>query len=443
MSRTPTDADPDVSANGVSAKNVNDSDSIKKQRMLYLALATFALLILGLIYAWSIFASPIAREFPAYAGMLGQVFQVSMFAFCLSALFGAQLIKRSSPQLAIRVAALFVAAGFLLTAFAVDLGAWSLIAFYGILAASGCGIAYNAIITLVNAWFPDRIGFSSGVQMMGMGLASLVFGSLANVLFSIISWQAVFALIAGIAIIVLMALSFIVPSAPEGIEQLLSGAKDISRQPAVSTTRAQNILKTKVFWLYCVWAIIVIACGLTLIGSAKQGAEAIEPSFAYGALFVGTVSAVNGMGRLINGAIFDRFGLVAVMVMGALIAMIAASCLAIAFLALNLPLFLIGGLLVVFPYSGVPVMASAFARQRFGAKNFAKNLGIANLNASAAAVLNILIAAGLGPIGDRTNDALIYIILACLTIIAALSLLLFKNAYRHDMASIEEELVLR
>lgn len=33
-------------------------------------------------------------------------------------------------------------------------------------------MGYNLVISAVNSWFPDKIGFSSGVMMMGMGLGS-------------------------------------------------------------------------------------------------------------------------------------------------------------------------------------------------------------------------------------------------------------------------------
>jgi OFA family oxalate/formate antiporter-like MFS transporter len=417
---------------------------IKAKRMVYLVFATVTLLVLGLIYAWSIFASPLGRDFPSYQGFLPQVFQVSMFAFCVSALFGAQLIKLTSSKLTIIVAAALLGAGFLLTAVGAGWGGWTLFLFYGILAGSGCGIAYNAIIALVNPWWPDRIGFASGVQMMGFGLASLVFGSLANALFGIMPWQTVFILIAIVGVGIMIALAIIVKPAPPGIEQALMGgtAATASGLPKTSSTQGQNILKTKVFWLYCIWATIVIACGLTLIGSAKQGAEAlgVDPGFA--ALLVGLVSALNGVGRVINGAIFDKSGLVSVMTIGAVFAIVTMVALALSFSASLWLVYIVAAILVAFPYAGVPVMASAFARQRFGAVGFAKNLGIANLNIASAAILNIIIAALFGPIKSPAdgNDTAIYVLLAVLAVVALASVFVFSKVYKADLKKIGEEL---
>ena len=43
----------------------------------------------------------------------------------------------------------------------------------------GGGIGYNTVIATTNVWFPDKVGFSSGVLMMGFGLSSLILGTLA------------------------------------------------------------------------------------------------------------------------------------------------------------------------------------------------------------------------------------------------------------------------
>jgi OFA family oxalate/formate antiporter-like MFS transporter len=412
--------------------------TIKTRRMLYLVFATITLLVLGLIYAWSIFASPIGKQYGSYVGLLPQVFQVSMFAFCVSALFGAQLIRRTSARITIIVAAALLGAGFVLTAYGAALGVWALFVFYGLLAASGCGIAYNAIISLVNPWFPDRIGLCSGVQMMGFGISSLVFGSLANALFGIMDWTLVFVAIAIVGVVIMVALALVVQPAPADIAVKL-GLSGAAAAVGDSPTRKQGILTTRVFWLFSVWATIVIACGLTLIGTAKQGAEllGVDPGFA--ALLVGLVSTMNGISRVFNGAIFDRLGLVPVMVLSAVTAIVAMVALALSF-ATHIPLlYIIAAILVASPYGSVPVMASAYARQRYRPEDFAKNLGIANCNIASAAVINIVIVSILGSpaIGGGTA---IYGLLAALAVIALVFAFAFGRAYKTDLAKIREEI---
>lgn len=415
---------------------------IKSKRILYLVFATVTLLILGLIYAWSIFAVPIGKTFVEYQPVLPQVFQVSMFAFCLSALVGAQVIKRFSAKAAITLAAVLMAVGFVTTALTASMGVWTLFVFYGIFAGSGCGIAYNAIISLVNPWFPDKIGLCSGILMMGFGVSSLVFGSLANAMFGIMDWTSVFFIIAIAAFVVMLCLAFVVKPAPKDIGVKL-GLHDASAEVKVSPTQQQFILKTKVFWLYFVWAVFLVACGLALIGTAAQGADILlldEKIFlGFGALLVGLVSTMNGLGRIINGALFDKIGLLPVMLFSSLVAVLCMVGLSVSLSMVIGPLYIVAAILVALPYGSVPVMASAFSRQRYGATNFAMNLGIANCAIAAAALLNIIISAVLGsPAG--VNGPVIYGILAVCAGVAFGVAFVFGKAYKTDLATIAREL---
>ncbi|MDR0499633.1 MAG: MFS transporter [Coriobacteriales bacterium] len=431
------------------------ASQLKSARIPYLAFATITLLILGLIYAWSIFAQPIGSEF-GYKN-LSIVFQVSMFAFCVSALFGAQLIKRTSAKLTIIVAAAMFAAGFVFTALTAQIGEPTLFIFYGILSASGCGIAYNAIISLVNPWFPDKVGLASGVMMMGFGVSSLLFGFIANMLFELLeSWQPVFIMIAAAGAILMVILALFVKPAPKNLQEILTGkaAAAVSEKPKSSPTRDMPILKSKVFWFYSGWATLTLVCGLTVIGSAAQGAEALgvqDVTYAgFPTLLVGLVSTMNGIARVANGAIFDKVGLVPVMLIGALVATISMTGLMLAFIA-NIPyLYILAAILIAFNYGGVPVMASAYARQRYKHEDFAMNLGIANCNIASGAVINIILTVVLGAIAIRDpvtnvnsaseNAPIIFGALVVCAILGFISALIFGKLYKADLAKIKSEL---
>lgn len=414
---------------------------LKSRRVLYLVFATVTLLVLGLIYAWSIFAAPIGQTYTEYGPLLPQVFQVSMFAFCLSALAGAQIVKRISAKAAILIAALLLAIGFVITAFFAGLSIWVLLIFYGVFAGSGVGIAYNAIISLVNPWFPDKIGLCSGILMMGFGISSLVFGTLANALFGIIDWPVVFIGIAAVAFVVMTLLAFIVKPAPAdlGAQLGITSAKGSTED---SPTQKQSVFKARSFWTFWLWSTLVVVCGLALIGTAAQGAATLhldEALFAgFGALLVGLVSTMNGLSRIINGAIFDKAGLLPVMRLASVCAILSMVGLSAA-LAMGVgALYVVAAILIAFSYGSAPVMGSAFARERFGAESFAVNLGITNCNIAIAATINLIIGAILGSAAGE-NGPLIYGILAVFAVVSLLATFVFARVYRADLAVIVEE----
>lgn len=418
-----------------------DISVIKRKRIVYLVFATATLLVLGLIYAWSIFRVPIGDANPDYKPLLAQVFQVSMFTFCVSALFGAQIFKRVSPRAAIFVAALLLGVGFIVTALCSSFGIWVVFVFYGVFAASGCGIGYNAIISLINPWFPDKTGFCSGVMMMGYGISSLVFGSLANAAFAVIDWTAVFIIIAIVDVAIMSVLAMVVKTAPADIASKL-GMQGVAASTKASPTKNQSILKTKTMWLFAIWSTFLVMCGLVLIGSSGQGAAVLGMA-SFAPLMVGLVSTTNGLSRVINGLIFDRFGLLVVMRLSAVLTILTMAGLAIAYgmngAGISPVLYVVSGILAAFPYGSLPVMASAFVRQRYNPAVFANNLGIVNCNIGVGAILNIIIAAFLGA-PDAGNGAAVFGILAVLAVVALLSTFVFARSFTSDLKQIAKEL---
>jgi len=400
------------------------------------------MLVLGLVYAWSIFARPIGATYAGYAAYLPQVFQVSICSFCISALFGSKLYRKKSPRFALIFAAILLGSGFVLTALCASWGIGALFVFYGVVAASGIGIAYNAIVSVVNPWFPDKTGLCSGIMMMGFGISALVFGSLANAAFAKISWTTVFLIIAVIGVSFLLAFAFIVRVAPKDIASQL-GLKGASVSIKESPTKNQYILTTRVFWLYATWVSLIIACGLTVIGSAAQQAETVGVDANFAALLVGLIGIMNAIGRISNGLIFDKFGLTRVMAITTTVALVTMSFIALAFSSatggLSPVLFIIAAILMAFAYGSGPVMNAAFARQRFKVAEFSKNLGMTNCTLAAGALINIVIGLVLGPpyAGKGTT---IFAILATLSAVALAIYLVFRRAYKRDLAKIAEEL---
>ena len=80
---------------------------------------------------------------------------------------------------------------------------------YGVLGGLGVGIGYNSVIATTNIWFPDKVGFSSGVLMMGFGLGSLILGTLSVNLAPSVGLGTVFTAIGVVTALVVVVLSLI------------------------------------------------------------------------------------------------------------------------------------------------------------------------------------------------------------------------------------------
>ena len=152
---------------------------IKSKRILYLVLSTVTLLFLGLIYAFSMFAAPMCAAFGLEKSAVGLTFNIMMITFCLGAVLGSQIEKAIGVKGAIIVAAIMFAVGFIGTGLFAYGNIIALYLFYGVICGLGVGIGYNCVIATTNVWFPDKVGLSSGILMMGFGLGSLILGTLS------------------------------------------------------------------------------------------------------------------------------------------------------------------------------------------------------------------------------------------------------------------------
>lgn len=100
----------------------------------YLAIGVVAMLFAGVLYAWSILKAPLATEFGWSASSLALNFTLAMSFFCIGGLLGAQLSKRAGARIALIIAGILAAFGFILTGFLQGTSVVMLYISYGVIA---------------------------------------------------------------------------------------------------------------------------------------------------------------------------------------------------------------------------------------------------------------------------------------------------------------------
>ncbi|MEF9877515.1 MAG: MFS transporter [Gordonibacter sp.] len=406
---------------------------IQSKRMLYLALSTLTLLFLGLIYAFSMFAAPMCNAFGLEKSAVGLTFNIMMIAFCVGAVIGAQLDKKIGIKKALIVSAILFLLGFAGTGLFATGNITIVYFFYGTLGGLGVGIGYNIVVATTNVWFPDKVGFSSGVLMMGFGLGSLILGTLSVNLIPLFGLSTVFAAIGIITAIVVCLLAFFLRRPPTDIVAIMAPEK--AAASGYDPGDEDSILKTSTFYIYWIWAIIVIAIGLATIGNCASDAQSVGIDVGFATLLVGLVSTCNGLARVVIGLIYDKTNVKVTMLVDGLIAVVATVCIVGAFTTGISALYIVGALCCGFCYGGVPVVASAFARQRFGSKNYPLNLSFTNFAITFGSLLNIIVAMA---VGGAENRLAVFIVMAVLSIIAAIDVIPFSKKWNNDMKMLEK-----
>ena len=128
---------------------------MENKRGLYAVVGTIVLLLAGLIYAWSVFSSPISAYFPEWTkAQLSLTFTICMSAFCLGGLVTGLLSKKMNIKISLIISAIMFFVGFFIASRANSIA--MLYIGYGVLAGFAAGIVYNAVMSTLTKWYADK-----------------------------------------------------------------------------------------------------------------------------------------------------------------------------------------------------------------------------------------------------------------------------------------------
>ena len=376
-----------------SMKNLN--------RWIYAIVGTIVLLLAGLVYAWSVMARTIGASRPDWtAAQLSLSFTLVMAFFCIGCLIAGVLSKTVKPNIYVLISAALFLAGFMIAA-GTGSSPTQLYLGFGVLCGMGAGFAYNAVMSTISAWFPDKQGLISGILLMGFGLSAFIIGKIfaaAAPPNGDETWKGIFRILGIVICVVFVICSFFFVRPGKDFVPPASSGKKKARQPASDVDTA-TMIRIPSFWLYYIWAILVSAAGLALVsqasGIATQAGEGVGAGTI--ATVVGLISILNGIGRVIFGSMYDKCGYRVTMIVD-MIAFIAAGAILIAALKANSFTLITAGFIVGgFAYGGVTPTNSALISDFFGRTNYSLNFSLINTN--------LLIASFASTIAGKLYDA--------------------------------------
>lgn len=366
-------------------------EQAKKARWGYLILGVVLLLFLGLIYAWSVFRAPLEAEFGWSKAETSVTFSISMMMFCLGGLVSGIVTGKKGPRFTLMGCALFLLIGFAGASRISTLP--GIYVTYGGFCGFGVGLGYNATISTMMRWFPDKQGLVSGITLMGFGFGGMLLGTLGASLITTLGWRTTFLIFAVVfAVLVLAGALLLRPADDAFVEAASTGGR---KRAAVEEIPWREMLRRRNFWLCFLWAVILSAAGLAIINeSTPYAASFVEGDLTRAAAIAGVVSIANGVGRVIFGQLFDTVGYRPTMLGVSVLYAAAAGVLTASWRTGSVPVLIAAFLLVGLAYGGVPPTNSAFTAYFFGRTHYALNFSIVNMNLIAASYLGPLCGGG-------------------------------------------------
>lgn len=358
---------------------------MKLNRWIYAAVGVIVLLFAGLVYAWSVLSSPIAAEFTAWTkAQLSLTFTICMTFFCLGGFVGGLMSGKINVRINVWAAAILFLLGFLIASKAQSLAV--LYIGYGVFSGFASGLAYNAVMSTMSKWFPDKQGLISGILLMGFGLGSFIIGKVYQACTPayIGGWRKSF-LVFGIILLVVLIIGgffFVKPGKDFTPPAAVKAKAAVKKKEEGIDVNAVQMLKRPSFWLFFIWAILLSAAGLALIAQASGVAAEVGPDVDAGtiATVVGLISIFNGIGRVIFGGMFDKLGRRTTMMINNIAFLISVGIVIAALLTKSFPILVLGFICCGFSYGGITPTNSAFINTFYGSRNYPVNFSIVNLN---------------------------------------------------------------
>lgn len=390
----------------------------KLRRWPYALVGLVQMLFLGSMYAWSYFKVALGETFPMWSQkQITLNFTLMMCVFCIGGVLAGKISGRVSKQTQVRVSGVLMFAGFLgVSLLPQGRPAAALVMMYlcyGGLNGLGTGIAYNAIQSSVQPWFPDRSGLVSGMLLMALGFGSLILGNVAAVLTGVVGLLGTFRMFAVADLVVFVALAGFIHM--PGDEAALPPAPPPRADEGGRDYTTGEMLRRPTFWIYFCWNICMSASGMLIINSASSICVAYGVAAVVGLL----VSVFNGGGRLLTGVMVDKagwkvtmFGLNGILVLSGVLLYFGGR-------SAGSGVVIAGMLLMGIVYGGGITLSATLMRKLYGNRHYAMNFSVCNLCTFPAAILGPMLSAALQDAanGGFQTTFLMVIIMGVLTLV--------------------------
>lgn len=354
---------------------------LTKKRWIILIASCFINLCIGSIYAWSVFAAPMAEHLSSITGLtltpgsLAIAFTITNSVGPITMITGGRINDKFGPKKVIFVGGLLFGGGMILSGFAQSVG--FLVLSYGIITGLGTGMVYGCTISNSVKFFPDKRGLVGGITTAAYGLSSVIIPPIANALITKTGVTAAFKIIGIGFLIIVCVSSFFIDKCPAGF--VPEGWTPSTSN--VSTTNKNDkdwkgMLTSPIFYVMIILLMCGAFYGLMCTSQASPVAQKmIGMSAAAATTVVSVLALFNTAGRIVAGYISDKIGRINTLASAFVLSIVGLALLYVSgegdvvtfYIGISIIGLCFGSLMGVFP---------GFTADQFGVKNNSVNYGI-------------------------------------------------------------------
>ena len=331
-------------------------------------------------FSFGTYFESVSREFNAERGSVSLVFSLApLLYFGVGALTG-PLTDRFGPRPLVAAGALFYLVGLALASRAGAL--WQVYLTYSLFVGCAIGFSYVPSLSTAQRWFSRRRALVAGLVAAGSGVGTFVGPAVSTWLIQQAGWRTAY-LLTGIiaAILVGSAAAFLIRSpvdigsTPDGVPEPGPSADGSLEKQQPADRPARQAIRTPIFWwLYAAQGLTTLPLYIGLAHLVPFARDAgLDPALA--TLGLGAIGIGSTTGRLLVGALADRFGRrrsYALTMAGTTLMMLVWLVLPAAIL----PALLGYGLLFGIAYGGFVALSAVVMPDYFGTRSVSTLIGL-------------------------------------------------------------------
>lgn len=351
-------------------------ERFKSRRWRSLGAGVLINLLVGIMYAWSIFVLPLHEKYGWSMSQLAMAYTLASVTLMLTNMFVVPFLrKRIKLKTILIMGSLLYGAGIVLSGLVTNLYLFYLT--FSLMAGAGSTLLYPVLMGYSQLLYPEKPGFSSGIMALGYGLCAVIWAPVASKILGVTGDVSTTLVILGIIYMVgTFVGSLFVEDVPEGFSEYLNVQEDTNKNKGVFLYEKprREMIKDSLFPILYICLVVGSMCGNMIITQSSpimQKTFQMTPETA--AMLVSVFALGNTLGRPVWGKISDKVGRLPSFVL--LYGLMTIS-MAILYVCRIEMVFVVAVMTALLCYGGLATLLAPITSDFYGAKYITENYGV-------------------------------------------------------------------
>lgn len=405
--------------------------SLTRKRWIILSASCLINLCIGSLYAWSVFATPMAQYLSKVTGeeitSLAIIFTIANSVGPITMISGGFFNDKLGPKWVILVGGILFGAGMIASGYVTS--TMMLFVTYGLGVGLGVGMVYGCTVSNAVKFFPDKRGLIGGVATASYGISSVLIPIVANKLIEMFDITMAFKVLGTIMLVVICGCSFLIETCPVGFIPDGWVPPQTTRKNLVQDKNWKEMIQDPIFYVMLLMLCCGAFSGLMITSQASPLAQhMIGMSAAEAAVAVSILALLNTAGRILAGFISDKIGSVNTILGVFLLSIIGLGCLYTSGMG-DVVTFYIGISIAGLCFGSIMGIYPGFTASQFGTRNNSVNYGIMFIGFAVAGYFGPTIMTTLYKMNGSYQMA--FLVAATLALIGVILTIIYKRSRQH------------